>query len=237
MLDEYKLELGSRWLDGDLGEQEEDLFQREMEQNPELRREIEAMDRLRRSLRRATLSDRPPELMDALVENFRQSPPPRRRLSLILPLLAAAALISISLLLIQEVGKRPLHPKKVEHQLFALKNPPSRPDDAPLGPLEELLEEDLEEPVLRIPHALIAQGPLPAPPPESEGLSILEIDGRPYPLEGVRPEPGAEILIDVMDETILSCRGGSEESCRELIGRKITGLADGKYRTKLLSGD
>jgi len=193
MLDEYQLELGSRWLDGDLGRQEEAVLIREMESNPELRREIEAMDQLGRSLRLSSLGDRPPELMDALVENFRQTPAPRWRLSLALPLLAAAALISISLLLIQEVGKRPLHPKKLEHQFFALKNPPSRPDDAPLGPLEELLEEDLKEPELRIPHALLAEGPLPAPPAESEGACLLEISGRPFQLSGVRAHPGIRL--------------------------------------------
>jgi len=171
--------------------------------------------------------------MDALVKNFRQTPPPRWRLSLALPLLAAAALISISLLLIQEVGKRPLHPKKLEHQLFALKNPPSRPDDAPLGPLEELLEEDLKEPELRIPHALLAEGPLPAPPAESEGACLLEISGRPFQLSGVRAHPGIRLHLEIADEIVIACEGAAEGSCDELLGRRLKGMTDGSYTAEL----
>jgi len=232
MLDEYQLELGSRWLDGDLGEQEEATLTREMELHPELRKEIEAMDQLRRKLRRASLADRPPELMDALVENFRQAPPRRGRLSLILPLLAAAALISISLLLIEEVGKSPIHPKKPEHQLFALGNPPSAPNDVPLGPLEKLLKEDLREPELQIPHALIAEGPLPAPPPDAEGRCLLEIAGKRYTLNGVHSS--SKMRVDISGETITACGGGDRESCQELLGRSVKGVPDGSYVAQLL---
>lgn len=233
MLDEYQLELGSRWLDGDLGEQEEAILTREMERNPELRKEIEAMDQLRRKLRRASLADRPPELMDALVENFRQAPPRRGRLSLILPLLAAAAMISISLLLIEEVGKSPIHPKKPKHQLFALVNPPSAHDDtAPLGPLEKLLKEDLREPELQIPHALIAEGPLPAPPPDAEGRCVLEIAGKRYTLNGVHAS--SKMRVNVSGETITACVGGDRESRQELLGRSVKGLPDGSYIARLL---
>lgn len=232
MLHENQLELGSRWLDGDLGEQEEAILLQELKDHPELRREIEAMDQLRRKLRRASLADRPPELMDALVENFRQAPPRRGKFSMILPLLAAAAMIAISFLLIEEVGNRPIHLKKQEHQLFALGNPPSAPNDVPLGPLEKLLKEDLREPELRIPHALIAEGPLPAPPPDAEGSCLLEIAGRRYTLNGVHAS--SKMRVGVSGETITACGGGDRESCQELLGRSVKGVPDGSYVAQLL---
>jgi len=233
MLEERYLELGSRLIDGDLGSQEEELLLREMERNPELRREIEIMEDLRRSVRRASLADRPPEMMDTLMENFRRSHPPQRRLSLALPLLAAAALISIAFLLIHEVGKTPLRPKKISHQLFALANPPSRPDDAPLGPLDELLAEDLEEPVLNIPHALLAQGPLPAPPPTSKQGCVLESRNYHIPLAGVRPRPGIPLRIEMTDGIVVGCESRSESACTDLLGRRLSELPDGKLTVRL----
>lgn len=237
MLKDRDFELISRWIDDDLGSEEEGYLMAELSRRPELRSELESMESLRRTVRRASLSDSPPELLDTLMDNFRQTPSPRSRLSFALPLLGFAALLSIGFLFVEEVGRHVVHPTQMSHPIFALKNPPSRPADAPLGPMEELLAEDLEEPVLGQPELLWAEGPLPEPPPDSDATAVLSLDGKKFSLKGLALGGNQRLEVEISGQIIIGCSGASDELCGELLGRQLQGAPDGNYRARLNTAD
>jgi hypothetical protein len=240
MHEEERLELISRWIDGDLGPEDERRLLEDIGEQEKYRRLIEEMEALRRAVRRVSLADRPPEMMDLLVEGFCKTRASRWRISLMLPLLAAAALLAVSFLLVREVGQEPVCTHTVDKRSFALKNLPAASGDAPLGPLEELLAEELPEPVIRIPQALPALGPLPEPPPTGNQSINLQIGKQIVPLSGVRASLGDIVELEFDRGIVVSCRtpknpGARKTLCRALLGREFPNIPSGNFEAKVIS--
>ncbi|MEN8164931.1 MAG: hypothetical protein ABFS37_12435 [Acidobacteriota bacterium] len=79
MIDEKTDEILSRYLDGDLGSEEERRFGERLERDPALVEALQEMRSLRLSLRRLALAERPPEALDQMVRPLRRAGRPWRQ--------------------------------------------------------------------------------------------------------------------------------------------------------------
>ena len=170
MIGEDTRELLSRFVDDDLSPSEAASLRRRMQQEPTMRRELDELQETRRAVRLLATRDQPPDLLDDLVVELRRQGRPSPR-NLVVPLLAAAALVVMCFTLVLEMNRQD-HPTELvtgravaTPGVFALSALPEATGDAPLGPLEELLARPYPPPALLEAEPLIVVGPLPEPPP------------------------------------------------------------------------
>jgi hypothetical protein len=204
--DDPTLELLSRHLDGDLDEAEERGLAARVEAEEELRLELEGLAQVAAALRRVAEAERPPAMLDTVLEPLVVGPmsvPGRRRPWARWAAAAAVAVLGVTVML--EVSERrsagwpeePLPqaarrsaPASGERERFALAPLPSRePDDEerPRGAVERLLADDEPAfaPADEVPPPLEVLGPLDVPVPATRHVAGLTPD--PAPLEG---DPG-----------------------------------------------
>lgn len=201
--DDPTLELLSRHLDGDLDEAEERALAARLEADRELRLEAEGLAQVAAALRCVADAERPPAMLDAVLEPLVVGPMPvpgRWRPWMRWAAAAAAAVLGVTVML--EVSERrsaglpeePLPqtalrsaPASAEGERFALAPLPSREPDAeerPRGAVERLLADHEPEvaPADEVPPPLEVLGPLDVPVPAKRRGDRLTPD--PTPPEG-----------------------------------------------------
>lgn len=167
-------ELLSRYLDDDLGDEERTLFEKRLDDDPELRRELESSRELRLAL--STIAGRmaPPPELDRVVEPLRQAPPAQpRRVRPVYRWLGAAAAVVLGVTVTLELARRNPSPALDEprrstamnaddREIFELAPLPSAVpgEERPVGATERLLEEHPPPPSAPEPRALEVVGPL-----------------------------------------------------------------------------
>lgn len=185
-VDDPTLELLSRHLDGDLGEADERALAARLEADEALRLELGALRQVAAALRRVAEAERPPVMLDAVLEPLVVGPatvPERRRPWVRWAAAAAVAVLGVTVMLEvserrsaglseerspQAAGRRA--PASGEGERFALAPLPSRqPDDEerPRGAVERLLAGHEPEVATadEAPPPLEVLGPLDAPAP------------------------------------------------------------------------
>ena len=248
MIDETTEERLSRYLDGDLGNEESRDFEKRMESDEELRRELELAGSLREKMRRMAREERAPEALDRNLRLLRRAARPQsRRWAGVGIIGTAAAVVLVGSIVILETGRTGwrswTEPPTVEkREVFALSNPPARDDDAPIGAIESLLADDYEEPEIGIPEALEIVGPLQHPPPGEGAFPTMSVAGirleiRP---EGLIADSVVEFLVEsgLVTACDVSGDGGAGREygflCGVLLSTEVPGIEDGKYGGRIL---
>ncbi len=180
MTDQPTLELLSRYLDGDLRDEERTGLERRVIDDASLAEALTGLRRVR--LEVAALADRmdPPASLDALLEPLRRGVPPApARARPLVRWLAAAAAALLGVAVAVEVVRRkpspgipppprpPATARPSEPGIFQLRPLPTSsipPQEAPLGAADRLLARPLPEPELADPEPLDIMGPLATPP-------------------------------------------------------------------------
>ena len=206
------LELLSRHLDGDLDEAEERALAARLEADHELRLELEGLARVAAALRCVADAERPPAMLDAVLEPLVVGPMPvpgRGRPWMRWVAAAASAVLGVTVML--EVSERrsaglseePLQqtalrsaPASAEGERFALAPLPSREPDVeerPRGAVERLLAEHEPEvaPADEVPPPLEVLGPLDVPVPAKRRGDRLTPDPMPPEDDGRIMPPAA----------------------------------------------
>lgn len=199
-IDDPTLELLSRHLDGDLGEADERALAVRLKGDAALRLELEALAQVVAALHRVAEADRPPAMLDAVLEPLVVVPvaaPGGRRPWVRWASAAAAAVLGVAIML--EVSERrsavPTEerpprtagrsaPASGEGERFALAPLPSRePDDEerPRGAVERLLADREPEVATadEVPPPLEVLGPLDVPVPAKRGAAGAAPDPAP----------------------------------------------------------
>jgi hypothetical protein len=211
-VDDPTLELLSRHLDGDLGEADERALAARLGADEALRLELEALAQVAAALRRVAEAERPPAMLDAVLEPLVVGPvaaPGRRRPWVRWASAAAAAVLGVTIMLevserrsavsteerlSQTAGRRA--PASGECERFALAPLPSRePDDEerPRGAVERLLADHEPEVATadEVPPPLEVLGPLGAPVPAKRRATGGAPDPAPPDDDGRVPPPAA----------------------------------------------
>jgi hypothetical protein len=211
-IDDPTLELLSRHLDGDLGAADERALAVRLEGDEALRLELEGLARVAAALRRVAEAERPPAMLDAILEPLVVVPvaaPGRRRPWVRWASAAAAAALGVAIMLEvseqrsavstderlpQTAGRRA--PASGAGERFALAPLPSRePDDEerPRGAVERLLADREPEVATadEVPPPLEVLGPLDAPVPAKRGATGGAADPAPPDDDRRVPPPAA----------------------------------------------
>ena len=180
-MDDATLELLSRYVDGDLAEEERVALERRLVDEEALRHRLDALERGRAGV--AALADRehPPRSLDALIEPLRRAPV---RPVVVRPvfrwLAAAASVAAAGLLAVQLARQHPAPtppgelaaphapaPQPSPGHYYRLQPLPRSPDadQAPIGVSERLLRDGPATPVPEPLPPLDVMGPLDAPGP------------------------------------------------------------------------
>lgn len=242
MIDEKTDEILSRYLDGDLGSDEERKFGERLERDPALVEALNEMRSLRQTLRQLALAERPPEVLDQMVRPLRRAGRPMRQRWVAAALVAAAAVVVVAVIVVSEIGRtgwmpwnRP--PGEEDGKIFALSNLPSRDPEAPLGAIESLLAEDNSEPVLVDPEPLEVMGPLDRPPGLGDSGLALKIGTILVSIPPIVGTEGLKVTLGVEEGRVTSCSTpkGVEPTleagdvCRQILLVGGIGLDDGQY--------
>ncbi len=165
-MDEHTWELLSRYVDGDLPPAEARALEERFDTEPELARELAALEQLRGVVRQVAAADSPPAVLDELLEPLRRSRPAQLRVRPALAWLAAAATLFLGVTVGVEVFHRRSTPlvqqtrhrvarQPTPYQLHPL--PDGRGEEKPEGALQRLLASPVPVPTV---------GPLAPVPPE-----------------------------------------------------------------------
>lgn len=173
-MDETLHELVSRYLDGDLDDEESALLEGRTRTDSEIAAEIEAARQIRRAVAALAQGMEPPATLDTVMEPLRQSAPaPAQTVRPVYRWLGAAAAVVLGVTVAVEVANRNpspslsrpsrQRPAPDREKIFELAPLPSAvPDDnRPLGAADHLLEEELPQPTAPEPAPLEVMGPLP----------------------------------------------------------------------------
>ena len=250
MIDQGTDEILSRYLDGDLGIDEDRRIVERLKSEPALQEALDEMRSLRNRLRRLALEERPPEVLDRMVRPLRRGGRPRRQRWVAVALFAAAAVVVVGLIVVSEVGQTGWMPwegnsGEKDRQVFALSSLPSRDPEAPLGAIESLMAQPDPEPEMVEPEALEVMGPLNRPP-EGQGWALrLEAGGIVVPLSGSIETQGLRVTLRIEGGRVASCRcqDGAEagpavgDVCRQLLSIGGIGLHDGQYEATTVRWD
>lgn len=164
------LELLSRLVDDDTTASESAQATALIEDDIEAAGTVNAFRDQRRTLRSLAEADTPPAILDDLVVEMRREGRPASR-GVLVPLLAAAALLVIGFAAMLEVKRHHLDDETLSTAIvtpapiFALSALPEATETSALGPLEQLLSEPYPPPSMLEAAPLIVLGPLPEPPP------------------------------------------------------------------------
>jgi hypothetical protein len=173
-MDERRNERLSRYLDGDLSDAEATEVERALENDPELRADLEAAQRLRRAVWDLAAGMEPPAELDLVMEPLRRGAPASgSRVRPVYRWLGAAAAVVLGVTVAMEMVRRNPSPDAVQptrsvaangddREIFELAPLPSAvPDDnRPIGATDRLLEEEPPAPAAPEPPALEVVGPL-----------------------------------------------------------------------------
>jgi len=195
-MDNAKIEMLSRYLDGDLDPDDERVFSGQLESDPDLRSRLEQLQTLRSSLSSLAGSEQVPGALDSLVEPLRRGRPEALAGRPWVRWLATAAVAVVGLTIIFEVNlsgpRRPpsdssrtgvRQPPALPSERFSLAPLPESsvpPEEQLLGVSERLLASPVPEVEVDEPPALHVLGPLEVPPTNDPGARrVSEEKSRP----------------------------------------------------------
>lgn len=265
-MDDASLELLSRAVDGDLSPRERQLLEERAGAEPELKRALADLGRMRQSI--ATLAERmePPDVLDRLMAPLRWGGGPGRS-AVRSPLrwLGVAAAVAMAILIGYQIGQR----KGAQPSLAALRQAARTPGTArvpyQLQPLPSSPASDSEQP-LGATERLLAHSPRPPEPGEPEGLAVV---GPVILMESVGTSAEPRVVLRAEDSAyvlpcpvLAGCADGSQWSvgvvirdgriievlveefenetlraCSSgLLGVGTPGLQDGSYSGEVLTG-
>ena len=242
MIGEKTFETLSRYVDGDLHPDEMAAFEQEMAGDDELGRALDDIRRLRESLRTVALDEHPPAALDQMVRPLRRAGRPLPQRWAVVALLGAAAVIVVSVIVVEEIGRTGWTPWtgnswKEDVEIFGLSNPPSRDPEAPLGTIESLLAQDDPEPDLVDLEPLEVMGPLDRPPGFDISNLVLKIGTTQVPISIPEENEGLRVIVSVEGGRVTSCNPpeGIEPTlvagdvCRHILSVEGIGLHDGQH--------
>lgn len=250
MIDEKTFETLSRYVDGDLGPDEAAAIEQELAGDDELGRALADIRQLREDLRTLALDERPPEALDHMVRPLRRAGRPMRQRRALAFLVAAAAVLVVALIVVEEVGRSRLRSDSpasggAGREVFVLKNLPAADEDAPIGAIESLLAGDDPEPVLVDPEPLEVMGPLDRPPGIDDSGLALKIGTILVPVPVIVGAEGLMMTLGVEEGRVTLCRpsAGIESTlvagdvCRQILSVGGIGLDDGQYEAVVVRWD
>jgi hypothetical protein len=196
MVDDNTMELLSRHLDHDLDDSDENRLAVQIEEDQQLRLELESLKRVRAALREMAATEDPPAALDTILAPLVRSPAPAAGARPWLRWLATAAVVVVGLTVVLEVSRRRSYeptgnwPARAAERSatetggrFALAPLPTRApgvEERPRGAAERLLSADGPEIDVNSsePAApLEVLGPLEAPVGETEAAAGEGRDG------------------------------------------------------------
>lgn len=168
----------SRYIDGDLDPSEVEALEARLESDPELRRELDGLSRVRAALRSYAEGEEPPSELDSLVDPLLRGRPGRSASRVWVRWLATAAAVVLGVTVILEVQRRSPSETMRNWQDVALEQAADRPEPFSLAPLPTSTVPEQERPVGAVDH-LVAE-PAPEIEPSTDPDPALEVLG---PLE------------------------------------------------------
>ena len=245
-MEEREFEVLSRYIDDDLGPAERRALEEEIRHRPELQSAMDDLLAMKAEVRNLAVKDEPPDTLDDLVRPLRRSGRPRLRQSNLVPIAAVAASILLAVVLGLEVGRHGRLPdpddpfRQAPREAFALKALPEADDSSLVGALEHLMAQPYAVPDLIEPEALIAIGPLPAPPERHREPVALAIGHTLVPLSGTGHPVGLVLELSVDQSRMVGCRTAGDGDdradaiCTALEGVSLDGVTDGDHRATVV---
>lgn len=211
MIDERTFELLSRYVDDDLTPEEKASLEEDLATSPELRETLESLQGNRRDLRSFARSEQPPDDLDRIVRPLRRAVRPMRRRWVVAGLAAAAAVLAVAVVLVEEVGRSdvlrpPPASTGADRGIFALSNPPAAPTDAPLGAVENLLARQDPPPELPPTEPELGIGPVDVPEEARAAVEAVVFDDTRLVLDGVCPGVEGTVVVTVSGGAVTKCR-------------------------------
>ena len=247
MIDEKTFETLSRYVDGDLDPDDGATFEQALAENDELRRALDDIFRLRGELRAMARDENPPAVLDQMVRPLRRGGRPMFQRWTVAAVLAAAAVIVVSVIVIEEIGRTGWMPWEQTssddaQQIFALSNLPPGDPDAPIGAIENLLAEGNPEPEMVELEPVDIMGPMEYPPGSEDSNLILKIGSTQIPVAIPAGTEGLKVNLEIESGRVTSC-GPPEglaptprtaDVCREILWVSGIDVGDGPFEATVV---